>query len=123
MLYVDDILLTRNDDVEIKYFNEFLLQHFRIKDLGTLKYFLGIDFFQSKHDIFMSQRKYMLDILDDTSLTGTKPEKNPMEKNLKLILTDGDLLHDPTKYRRLVGMLIYLPVTRPNIVYSVRTSS
>ena len=69
----------------------------------------------------MFERKYALDILEDTSLTGAKLEKFPMEQNLKLTLTDGDLIHDPTKYRRLFGRLIYLTVTRPNIIYSVRT--
>ena len=71
----------------------------------------------------MSQRKYAVDILQDSGLTGSKPEKFPIEQNLKLNLTDGDKLHDPTRYRRLVGRLIYLTVTRPNIVYSVRTLS
>ena len=123
MLYVDDILLTENDDVEIKYLKEFLLQHFRIKDLGTLKYFLGIDISWSKHGTLMSQRKYTLDILDDIGLTGTKPEKFPMEQNLKLTLIDGDLLHDPIKYHKLVERLIYLTIKKPNIVYLVRTLS
>jgi len=71
----------------------------------------------------MSQRKYTLEILDDTSLTRGKPENFPMEQNLKLTLTDGDLLHVPTKYRRLVGRLIYLTVTRPYIIYWVSTLS
>lgn len=56
----------------------------------------------------MSQRKYAVDILQDSGLTGSKPEKFPIEQNLKLNLTDGDKLHDPTRYRRLVGRLIYL---------------
>jgi len=59
--------------------------------------------------------------LDETSLTGVKSEEFHMEKNLKLTLIDGDLLHDPTKYRRLIGRLIYLTIIRPYIVYSVRT--
>lgn len=69
--------------------------------------------------IFMSQRKYTLDILQDSGLTGAKLEKFPMEHNLKLSITDGEPLHDPTKYRRLVGRLIYLTVTRPDLTYSV----
>jgi len=71
----------------------------------------------------MSQRKYVMDILDDTGLTGTNPEKFPIEQNLKLTFTDGDLLRDPTKYHKLVGRLIYLTITRPNIVYLVRALS
>ncbi|RVW97878.1 Retrovirus-related Pol polyprotein from transposon RE1 [Vitis vinifera] len=123
LIYVDDILLTGNDLHEIKMLKTHLLKRFFIKDLGELKYFLGIEFSRSKKGIFMSQRKYALDILQDTGLTGAKPEKFPMEQNLKLTDEDGELLHDPSRYRRLVGRLIYLTVTRPDIVYSVRTLS
>jgi len=72
----------------------------------------------------MSQRKYALDILQDTGLTGARPEKFPMEQYLKLTPDDGvKYLKDPIKYRRLVGRLIYLTVTRPDIAFSVRTLS
>ncbi|KAK3002667.1 hypothetical protein RJ639_019973 [Escallonia herrerae] len=123
LIYVDDILLTGNDLQEIERLKKFLLKRFRIKNLGDLKYFLGIEFSRSKKGIFMSQRKYALDILQDSGLLGVRPDKFPMEQNLKLTPTDGILLSDPTKYRRLVGRLIYLTVTRPDIVYSVRTLS
>ncbi|KAK2968199.1 hypothetical protein RJ640_001031 [Escallonia rubra] len=123
LIYVDDILLTGNDLQEIERLKKFLLKRFRIKDLGDLKYFLGIEFSRSKKGIFMSQRKYALDILQDSGLLGVRPDKIPMEHNLKLTPTDGILLSDQTKYRRLVGRLIYLTVTRPDIVYYVRTLS
>ncbi|KAK3027672.1 hypothetical protein RJ639_041909 [Escallonia herrerae] len=123
LIYVDDILLTGNDLQEIERLKKFLLKRCRIKDLGDLKYFLGIEFSRSKKDIFMSQRKYALDILQDSGLLGVHPDKFSMEQNLKLTPTDGILLSDPTKYRRRVGRLIYLTVTRPDIVYSVRTLS
>ncbi|KAK2992949.1 hypothetical protein RJ640_002288 [Escallonia rubra] len=123
LIYVDDILLTENDLQEIERLKKFLLKRFRIKDLGDLKYFLGIEFSRSKKGIFMSQRKYTLDILQDSGLLGVRLDKFPMEQNLKLTPTDGILLSDQTKYRRLVGRLIYLNVTRPDIVYSVRTLS
>ncbi|XP_020415554.1 uncharacterized protein LOC109948060 [Prunus persica] len=123
LIYVDDILLTGNDLQEMEGLKAFLLKRLCIKDLGDLKYFLGIEFSRSKKGIFMSQRKYAPDILQDSGLSGARPEKFPMEQNLKLTPTDGALLNDPTKYRRLVGRLIYLTVTRPDIVYSVRTLS
>jgi len=65
---VDDILLTGNDFTEIQRVKDCLLQQFCIKDLGDLKYFLGIEFSRSKAGIYMSQRKYALDILQDTGL-------------------------------------------------------
>jgi hypothetical protein len=123
LIYVDDILLTGNDLDEMKRLKEFLLKRFRIKDIGDLKYFFGIEFSRSKKGIFMSQRKYTLDILQDSGLIGARPDKFPMEQTLKLTPTDGVVLNDPTKYRRLVGRLIYLTVTRPDIVYAVQTLS
>ncbi|KAG5556472.1 hypothetical protein RHGRI_006920 [Rhododendron griersonianum] len=123
LIYVDDILLTGNDLQEMARLKSFLLKHFRIKDLGDLKYFLGIEFSRSRKGIFMSQRKYALDILEDAGLLGARPEKFPIEQHLKLTLTDGVLLDNPTRYRRLVGRLIYLTVTRPDIVYSIQTLS
>jgi len=72
----------------------------------------------------MSQRKYAFNILHDTGLTGARPDKFPMEQYLKLTPDDEELLKDPVKYRRrFVGRLIYLTVTRPDIVFSVWTLS
>ena len=84
LIYVDDILLTGNDLKEIQYLKTSLLKRFLIKDLGNLKYFLGIEFSWSRKVIFMSQTKYALDILQDTGLIEARPEKFPMEQNLKL---------------------------------------
>jgi len=123
LIYVDDILLTGNDLTKVQRVKDCLLQQFRIKDFGDLKYFLGIEFSRSKVGIYMSQKKYALDIWQDTGLTSACPDKFPMEQYLKLTPDDGELLKDPFKYRRLVGRLIYLTVTRPGIAFSVRTLS
>jgi len=123
LIYVDDILLTGNDLTEMQHLKECLLRRFHIKDLGDLKYFLGIEFSHSKTSVYMSQRKYTLDILQDVGLTGARPYKFRMEQYLKLTQDDGELLEDPVKYRRLMGRLIYLMVTRPDIVFWVRTLS
>jgi len=115
--------LTGNDLTEMQYLKDCLLRRFHIKDLGDLKYFLGIEFSRSKTGVYMSQRKYALDILQDAGLTGARPYKFPMEQYLKVTPDDGELLKDPVKYRRLVGRLIYLMVTRSDIVFSLRTLS
>jgi len=120
---MDDVLLIGNDLTEIQRVKDCLLQQFRIKDLGDLKYFLGIEFSRSKAGIYMSQRKYALDTLQDTGLTGARPNKFPMEQYLKLTPDDGELLKDPVKYRRLVGRLIYFTVTPLDIAFSVWTLS
>lgn len=113
------ILLSGNDLQEMERPKAFLLKRFRMKGLGDLKYFLGIEFSHSKKGIFMSQRKYALDILQDSGLLGARPHTFPMEQNLTLTLTDGALLKDPSRYRRLVGKLINRTMTRPDIVYHV----
>lgn len=123
LIYVDDIIVTGNNAQTIKSLKDFLFQQFHIKDLGNLKYFLGIEVSRSQKGIFISQRKYAFDILNDVGLLGSRPNSFPMEAYLKLNPDDGDPLHDPTKYRRLVGRLIYLTVTRPDLVYSVQILS
>ena len=123
LLYVDDMILIGNDDTAIHDLKHFLGNYFKIKDLGPLKYFLGVEIARSKSGISFCQRKYTLDILEDAGLLGAKPEKIPMEANLALMPTRSDPLKDPTSYRRLIGRLIYLTITRPEITYAVNTLS
>ncbi|KAL5767159.1 hypothetical protein ACOSQ2_013942 [Xanthoceras sorbifolium] len=122
LIYVDDILITRNDPVSIAATKKFLHSHFHLKDLGNLKYFLGIEVSTSKKGIFISQRKYALEIIKDVGLLGAAPIDTPMERGLKLS-DKGDLLRDSNQYRRLVGRLIYLTVSRPDITYAVHVLS
>ncbi|CAL8115735.1 unnamed protein product [Prunus armeniaca] len=123
LIYVDDMIITGNDPAAIQHLKDFLHHTFRIKDLGLLKYFLGIEVARSKSGVSISQRKYVLDILDDVGYFGAKPVEFPMEQDLKLQPMVGDLLKDPTQYRRIVGRLIYLTITRPDISFSVQVLS
>jgi hypothetical protein len=70
IVYVDDIVLISNDDWELQNLKHSLANEFEIKDLGSLKYFLGIEVARSRHGIFISQRKYILDLLKETGLLG-----------------------------------------------------
>ncbi|WJZ93217.1 hypothetical protein VitviT2T_012173 [Vitis vinifera] len=79
LIYVDDILITGNDANAIVALKQFLHSHFRIKDLGDLKYFLGIEVSRSKKGISITQRKYTLEILKDGGFLGAKPVNFPME--------------------------------------------
>lgn len=81
---------------------------FEIKDLGSLKYFLEIEGAKSKKDIFLSQRKYILDLLKEWGMIGCKPCATPIESNRWLKEDDGNGLVDAGRYLHLVGHLIYL---------------
>ncbi|CAL2265004.1 unnamed protein product [Prunus armeniaca] len=119
LIYVDNIIITGNDPTSIKYLVGVFHEKFRIKDLGDLIYFLGIEVSRSKRGIVISQRKYTLDILKDAGLLRACPYDFPMEQKLKLTPIDGDMLLELAHYRRLVRQLIYFTVTRSDIVYSI----
>jgi Reverse transcriptase (RNA-dependent DNA polymerase) len=123
LVYVDDIIVTGNDNEEIKRVKEYLKREFDIKDLGQLSYFLGIEIAHSSKGLFLSQRKYVLNLLKETGKVGAKPASTPMETNIKLGLENGEPLTDIGQYQRLVGKLIYLTVTRPDIAYAVSVVS
>ena len=122
-MYVDDIVLTGNDQDGINRLKKHLFQHFQTKDLGLLKYFLGVEIVQSSSGIVISQRKYALDILEDTGMTECRPIDSPMDPNSKLLPGQGEPLADPGRYRRLVGKLNYLTITRPDISFAVSVVS
>ena len=112
-VYVDDIILTGSDDQGIHAAQTFLQSHFVCRDMGRPRYFLGIEFAYRPQEVSLSQRKYVLDLLQETGQLGCKPESTPVELNPPYWDTSAPLLDDPTSYRRLVGKLIYLTVTRP----------
>jgi len=123
LVYVDDIVLTGNNPAATVHFKNYLHTCFSIKDLGILKYFLGIEAARSPQGLFLCQRKYALEIIAECGLLGAKPVAFPMEENHKLALAQGPLLPDPTRYRRLIGRLIYLTITRPDLTYAVHILS
>ncbi|RYE24977.1 MAG: transposon Pol polyprotein, partial [Sphingobacteriaceae bacterium] len=114
-----DIVMTGDDEAELSKLTRFLAQQFEVKDLGSLKYFLGMEVARSSKGIAISQRKYVLDLLKETGLLGCKPASTPIDPNHKLSKSDGEDPADKARYQRLVGKLIYLAHTRPDIAYSV----
>jgi len=123
LVYVDDLIISGNDSGAIAKFKQYLSVCFHMKDLGALKYFLGIEVARSGDGIFLCQRKYTLDIISETGLLGAKPAFVPMEQNHLLARSTSPLLTDVESYRRLVGRLIYLAFTRPDLSYAVHILS
>ena len=82
--YVDDIVVTRDDLESIVLLKRRLSKEFEIKDLGALKYFLGIEVARSKYEIFISWRKYVIDLLQETDMLGCKNNDTPIDPNLKM---------------------------------------
>ena len=119
LVYVDDILIASTDDDMVNELKQRLSAAFKLRDLGAPKYLFGLEIARSAEGISVCQRKYVLNLLESTAFSGCKPLSIPMEPNQKLSQDDGTLLTDAKQYRRLLGRLQYLTITRPDICFSV----
>ncbi|KAJ8898899.1 hypothetical protein K2173_008208 [Erythroxylum novogranatense] len=123
LVYVDDMLLTGTSEQVITRLKTFLNRKFTIKNLGPARYFLGLEIARSSAGTYVNQRKYTLDLISEVGLMGAKPVTTPIPKGLKLSSESGELLEDVSKYQRVVGRLLYLEFTRPDITYVVHQLS
>ena len=122
VVYVDDIVITGRDSKGISSLKSFLQSQFHTKDLGMLRYFLVIEVRRSKHEIFLSQKKYVFDLLSETGKLDVKPCSSPMVPGIHLT-KEVETFKDPERYRRLVGKMNYLTVTCPDIAHSITVVS
>ena len=119
-VYVDDIIVTGNDNSVILHLKHHLHEVFSIKDLGRLNYFLGLEVSYVPEGIILTQSKYTRELLQASGLHSYKSAVTPLPQNLKLSSSEGTLLSDPLYYRSMVGKLNFLTNTRPDLAYSVQ---
>ena len=113
------MIITREDSASIRSLQHFLSQHFEMKVLGTLSYFLGFEVISFSNGYYLSQAKYASDLLSKVGIIDNKIVSTPLEYNAKLTPLDDEPISDATRYHQLVGSLIYLTVTRPDISHVV----
>lgn len=117
------MVLAGNSMDEIVSVKKFLDRKFRIKNLGELRFFLGLEIARSKAGIIVNQRKYTLDLLQDSGFLASKPVNTPIDPSVKLSAEGSPPYTDESSCGRLIGRLLYLSTTRPYITFVVQQLS
>ncbi|CAM8902479.1 unnamed protein product [Rhodiola kirilowii] len=118
-LYVDNLVYTGNDVDLCKDFNDSMKREFEMTDLGTMKYFLGVEVTQNSKGIHLNQKKYAKEVLERFQMWNCNAAKNPIVPGTRLSKNAESVEIDATSYKQLVGSLMYITVTRPDIMYCV----
>ena len=118
-LYVDDLIYTGNDESMCNDFTSSMMLEFDMSNLGRMRYFLGIEILQNSHGIFMCQRKYARDVLTRFGIQDCNAVKNPIVPGTKLSKNEARNQVDATQFKQVVGSLMYLDATRPDLMYGV----
>ncbi|KAL0559650.1 hypothetical protein IC582_000013 [Cucumis melo] len=118
-LYVDDLLVTGNNADHIQNFKWEMMKMFEMTDLGLMSYFLGIEIKQGQGEVFICQKKYAKEILKKFKMDECKAVSTPMNQKEKLCKEDGADKVDEGYFRSLIGCLMYLTATRPDILNAV----
>ena len=119
LVYVDDLLITGSSASLVQQIISSLARRFSIKDLGLLHFFLGVEVISTADGLFLSQHKYIQDLLVRFNLAGMKETSTPSSPSAKLLFCDGSPPTDATQFRSLIGGMQYLSLTRPYIAYTV----
>ncbi|XP_024029987.1 uncharacterized protein LOC112094104 [Morus notabilis] len=123
LVYVDDIIIIGPNLAVIDGLKQFLHGQFKFKDLGHLKFFLGLEIARSSAGLVLSQRYYALQLLEDSGYLACKPAAEPMDAKIQLCADEGSPLSDASQYRRWIGRLLYLTITCPDITFVVHKLS
>jgi hypothetical protein len=123
LVYVDDLVLTGNDSSFVQSLIQQLGDQFSLKDMGSLNYFLGVEVVSTCAGLFLSQHQYIRDFLSKTNMVGAKDVSTPLSTGISLKLDDGTASVDSSDFRRVLGSLQYLSLTRPDISFAVNKLS
>jgi Reverse transcriptase (RNA-dependent DNA polymerase) len=123
LVYVDDIIITGSDPVQIDQCIQQLNTRFAIRDLGTLHYFLGLEASYNSNGICLTQTKYFTDLLKRVNMLNCKPCLSPMASGTTLSSHGSELCKDPQLFRSVIGALQYGTLTRPDLSFSVNKLS
>lgn len=116
-LYVDDLIFTGSDEKMFKEFKKSMEREFDMTDLGKMHYFLGVEVIQREEGIYICQRKYAREVLERFGMTDFNSSKNPIVPGCKLMKDEDGVKVDATMYKQIVGCLMYLAATRPDLMY------
>ena len=123
LAYVDDLLVTGNNSQFLDSLIQSLATRFSLKNLGAPHYFLGVEIIPTSSSLFLSQYKFIRDILERFAMDGVKPCSMPISTTAKLQLHDGSASTDATEYRHVIGALQYLNMTCPDLSFAINKLS
>ena len=115
LVYVDDLLITGDDTACIEELKQALDTEFTTKDLGEMRFFLGLGVSRTTQGTLLNQRKYIKELVRDAGLETCKEWSSPFPQHVKLSTHEGEVMEEPEKYRRIIGRLLYLNISRPDI--------
>lgn len=118
-LYVDDLIFTGDDERMISDFKSSMMREFEMTDLGKMRYFMGIEVMQFDGGIFISQAKYVVEVLRRFGMEHCNPVGNPMVPGIKISKDEHGDEMDGSLFKKMIGSLMYLTATRPDIMYAV----
>lgn len=118
-VYVDDLIFTGDDELMMSEFKNSMMREFDMTDLGRMRFFLGIEVLQKSDGIYISQRKYAMEVLKRFSMEESNSVSSPIVPGFKICKDEDGIKVDETYYKQIVGSLMYLTATRPDLMFVV----
>lgn len=122
-MYVDDLIFTGNCEKLIAEFKESMKRRFDMTDLGKMRYFLGVEILQREEGIYMCQRKFAREVLERFEMDSSNGVSSPIVPGTKVSKKGGGAVLNTTLYKQIIGSLMYLTVTRPDLTFAVGLAS